>query len=84
LINGAYSELDGRIKDTDLYIIFNASPISRFFAIPGAPSGKGWRVAVDTSNPYPDDIFTTGEEPRLPDERYFVKKLSTVVLLARD
>jgi len=65
-----------------LYLIFNASNISRYYYIPASPSGKKWRVSIDTSNQPGSDIFESGEEPPLIDDRYFVKKLSAVVMIA--
>ncbi|OHD71133.1 MAG: glycogen debranching enzyme GlgX [Spirochaetes bacterium RBG_16_49_21] len=81
LINGEYADIPDRESDADLYLIFNASLISRDYSIPNAPSGGRWRVAIDTSNASPDDIFGPGMEPHLHGDRYFVNKLSTVVLI---
>jgi glycogen operon protein len=82
LLNGAYMVPEGRGEDLDLYIIFNASPVSGYFRVPAAPSGKAWRVAVDTALPGPLDIRTPGTEAPLDGDRYFVKKISTVVMVA--
>jgi isoamylase len=84
LINGEYAELPGGGPDSDLYIIFNASRISRKFQIPDAPSGRNWRVAIDTSKNPPDDIHEPGAGSRLTGHRYYVNRLSTVVLVAED
>jgi len=84
LINGEYAELSGGKADNDIYIIFNASRISRKFEIPDAPSGRRWRVAIDTSKNAPDDIHEAGAGPQLTGRRYHVKRLSTVVLIAED
>ncbi len=81
LINGEYSlEFNGK-KDSDIYIIFNASMISRYFQIPDSFNGKKWLIAVDTSIPAPGDIIHEENAPELADARYYVKKLSTVVLV---
>jgi glycogen operon protein len=84
LINGEYAELSDGKTDTDLYVIFNASRISRKFDIPDSPSGRGWKVAIDTSKNAPDDIHESGPMPLLAGRRFHVKRLSTVVLIAED
>jgi hypothetical protein len=40
-----------------------------------------WRVAVDTSQPSPNDIFVTGAEPLIISLTYTVQPRSIVVLL---
>ncbi len=40
-----------------------------------------WRVAVDTSQPSPNDIFVTGAEPPIISLTYTVQPRSIVVLL---
>ena len=82
LINGdrLYSSADE--SGSDLYIIFNASMIRRHYEIPDAPSGRRWRMAIDTSRPSPQDIYETGKEPFLEDNRYEVGELSTVVFIS--
>jgi len=82
LINGEYAENAGAGTEADLYIIFNASRTSRDYSLPEPPSGRRWRVAVDTSNAPPIDIFTAGKEPHVHGTRYFVNELSTVVLIS--
>ncbi len=82
LICGDYAEsLDGK-PDKDVYIIFHSGRISRKFEIPPSPSGSAWKVAIDTANNSPDDIFEAGKEPYLEGNNYYVKKMSTVVLIA--
>jgi isoamylase len=82
LINGAYAELIDGKADNDLYVIFNASGLDSIFEIPGAPSGKPWRIAIDTSKGSPEDIYASGEGPLLDKDRYSVARLSTVVLVS--
>jgi hypothetical protein len=40
-----------------------------------------WRVAVDTSQPSPNDIFAPGTEPPITSLTYTVQARSIVVLL---
>ncbi|MBN1532543.1 MAG: glycogen debranching protein GlgX [Spirochaetes bacterium] len=84
LISGDYALLDEDEPDRDIYVIFNASLISRYYYIPDPPGGGPWRVAADTANDSPGDIFEPGEEPPLMDGRYYVRKLSTVILFTGD
>ena len=82
MINGDYADVSGGKTDNDLYIIFNASRISRKFEVPDPPSGTAWRVVIDTSKNTPEDIYEEGAGTRLAGRRYHVKRLSTVVLIA--
>ncbi len=82
LVNGEYAEMPEGVRDNDLYIIFNASASGSNFSIPDPPSGRGWKVALDTSNAAPSDIFLTGEEPKVRGDQYFVHEHSTVVLIS--
>ncbi|MBN1496890.1 MAG: glycogen debranching protein GlgX [Spirochaetes bacterium] len=82
LINGEYADLTNGTADSDLYMIFNAEEADRVFEIPEAPSGKRWRIALDTAKASPDDIFGPGEGPILEKDRYPVSGRSTVVLVS--
>jgi hypothetical protein len=42
-----------------------------------------WRIAVDTGQPSPNDIFTAGTEPAITSLNYTVQPRSIVVLLCR-
>jgi isoamylase len=84
LISGEYAGVSGSGEDADLYIIFNSSLIRRAYSIPDSLRGGGWRVAIDTSNPSPHDIFDASKEPEVHGRRYVVSKLSTVVLISYD
>ena len=82
LLCGKYAKTEYGACDTDLYLIFNASDESQFYDIPPAPSGAPWKIAVDTSLSAPHDIAGAGREEPLTENRYYVKKLSTVVLVS--
>ncbi|MCP4129783.1 MAG: glycogen debranching protein GlgX [bacterium] len=84
LINGEYSREKAKNSDADIYIIFNASMISRFYEIPVAPSGRSWKMVIDTANASPDDIMEPGTGPQVKENRYYVRKLTTVVLIAAE
>ena len=61
--------LDGRgcdrpgLIDRDLYIAFNAHWEPKSFRIPGSPTARRWRRAVDTSLPSPLDAVGLDEGP---------------------
>jgi glycogen operon protein len=83
LINGEYSRDKPEQRDSDIYMIFNASKINRWYHIPEAPSGASWKRAIDTSLGSPRDILDSGEEEEIGGNRYYVRKMSTVVLTAQ-
>jgi len=78
MINGEYSNPH---RDSDIYIIFNASMTSRYYEIPPSYSRLPWMLALDTFLASPDDITINGREVQLHENRYHVKKLSTVVFV---
>ncbi|MFC1670869.1 glycogen debranching protein GlgX [Spirochaetota bacterium] len=80
LLNGEYCKNDSGKRCSDMYVIFNASVVNRNYNIPQSPSGKKWKITLDTSKPAPHDIYEPGKEPYLDKNIYYVKKLSTVVL----
>ena len=81
LLNGEFIIDEEGNRNPDIYIIFNASKINRYYEIPDSPSGMNWKISVDTSNSSPDDIYEPGDEPLVEDKRYYVKKLSLVVFV---
>ncbi len=52
-------------SEPDLFLLFNADTRPVDFSIPALPTGKIWRLAVDTSRTAPDDIFDSGKEPSM-------------------
>ncbi len=83
LINGEYSRESHNQRDSDIYIIFNASKINRQYEIPHAPSTAPWKRIIDTSCKSPRDLLDSGEEEEIAENRYYVRKMSTVVLTAQ-
>ncbi len=82
LINGEYALLENASRDADLYFIFNASHYSRYFEIPPSPSERPWKRKIDTHLESPDDFLEKGAETPVTENRYYVHRLSTVVLIA--
>jgi glycogen operon protein len=67
-----------------LCLMFNAAAEAVAFRLPPAPSGAGWRLAVDTSREAPQDLFAEGEEPLCEDpQMYRLGPRSSAILLAR-
>jgi glycogen operon protein len=52
-------------QDDDIYAAFNMFWDGLPFAVPLAPEGKSWRVAINTSMPSPEDIYDGESGPRV-------------------
>ncbi len=67
-----------------LYLMFNASGEEAAFALPHAPNGARWHLAVDTCQTAPHDLCVADQEPLLGDSpAYQVGPRSSVILVAR-
>jgi hypothetical protein len=67
----------------DLYLMFNVDTDAIGFVLPPCSSGH-WRVAVDTFQVSPGDVYLPGEEPLLRNPNvYVVESRSSVVLVAK-
>jgi isoamylase len=66
-----------------LYLLFNAGLDEVDFALPAILNGHPWRIAVDTAQPAPHDIYTPGDEPLLHgQDRYGLLDRSLVILIS--
>jgi glycogen operon protein len=72
--------LAGFDGDADLHLIFNMYWEGLDFELPRVP-GRGWRKAVDTSQPSPKDIAEFGSEPAVAGNSVRVAERSVVVLV---
>jgi glycogen operon protein len=73
----------GREPDRDFYMAFNAwrAPVS--FRLPGSPTGRTWRRAIDTALAPPLDIVRPEEGPEVPANTvYPVASFSLLVLIS--
>ncbi len=77
---GSYAAEENNPEPNDLYMIFNASTVSQSYKLPPSPSGRPWKLKVDTALESPGDIYPAGEEKPIEGNRYYVTRLSTVVL----
>ena len=76
----AYLLKGGRLNDSDIYVMINAYWKPFTFAIqPGQE--RVWRVAVNTSQANPNDIFVAGTEPPITSLNYTVEPRSIAVLV---
>ena len=67
-----------RAQQPMLCLLFNAGETPAEFSL---PTPAPWRISLDTSYTAPDDIFTPGSEPRVPDQaRYGLAPRSLAVL----
>jgi isoamylase len=83
LIRGNEAEHD-RDQDHDIFLMFNANIEPRTFAIPIAANGGPWKIALNTQNSEPDDIYPPGSEPPLGGKQSFsLKERSIAVMIAR-
>jgi isoamylase len=68
--------------EPDLFLLFNANSHPVDFSIPALPSGKIWRLAVDTSQAAPDDLFEAGKEPSMQGQiSHWLESRSSAILL---
>ncbi|MGA7244215.1 MAG: glycogen debranching protein GlgX [Terracidiphilus sp.] len=68
--------------ESDLFLLFNADVRSVDFSVPALPTGKIWRLAVDTSRTAPDDLFEAGKEPSMQGQIGFrLEPRSSAILL---
>jgi isoamylase len=81
--------LDGRRSDRpqevdrDIYVAMNAYWKPLPVRIPGSPSGRAWRRAVDTSLLPPDDIMEEDKRPHVPVlQIYRVQAHSLIILVS--
>jgi isoamylase len=81
LINGHWGEGDEH-RDCDILIIANADTQAATVGIPDAPNGGPWRLAIDTQNESPNDIYAEGEAPLLGRPTFAIRDRSLAVLIA--
>ena len=68
--------------EPNLFILFNADTAAVEFVIPPLPTGKSWRLAVDTSRAAPNDLFDSDKEPLVQSQVVFrLEPRSSAILL---
>lgn len=82
MINGEFGAGNGSGCDCDFYMLFNASSDDKNFTVPAAPSGRPWRLTVDTSADEGADFFAAGNGPETVTPCVNMKSRSLKVLTA--
>jgi isoamylase len=70
--------------EADLFLLFNADINSVGFYLPALPTGKIWRLAVDTSRTTPYDLFDPGKEPPVQGQNGFLLERRSCAILLED
>lgn len=68
--------------DTDIYVAMNMHWGAIPFRVPAPTGPNPWKIAINTSMPSPDDIFSPGKEPVLEGDTVMVGPRSVMVLTA--
>jgi glycogen operon protein len=83
-MDGSRADIPADRDGNDFFIMFNSGTRQVKFKVCEPMAGKKWYLAVDTSLPSPDDVFTPGQEKILPDQdEYFMQSRSMVILIAK-
>lgn len=84
VLNGEDAYEDYQHKDCDIYMAFNSSVFNYNVTLPAAPGGGAWHRVIDTSLESPEDIIENEDNaPTVNGDRYFIKRRSTVILIAK-
>lgn len=84
LIKGERGNLE-KNKNTihNFFIMFNASLTPGIFRVPISPCFGEWKLAINTKNSSPEDIYLPGTEPIIKEGKMFIlKEKSLAVLIA--
>ncbi len=81
LINGAYAEEIFLIPDSDFYMMFNPSNTDIVFSLPQSPSGRRWKLSINTAAQRGMDIYLK-DEPIIEREKITVEAHSMIILTA--
>ncbi len=82
MINGQYAEESSYSRDSDFYMIFNSTEEDLTFKIPKSPSGKKWKISINTAGAQEEDIFRSDTEIFVNAESIIAIKKSLIVLTA--
>jgi len=82
MINGSIRTDKDEGNNCDFYLAFNSSGKEQVFTVPGSPSGREWRRAIDTSAASPDDIYIESRGPEIREEQITLSGHSLKVLMA--
>jgi len=78
LLNGQYA----KTSDSDFFMIFNATFEDLYFQIPQSPSGRKWKISINTELSAGKDILLDDNNEYYTSPVINVKQKSVVVLTA--
>jgi glycogen operon protein len=82
LINGEYATITAGSEDSDFFMIFNASFEDLDFQIPKSPSGRKWKISINTEANTGKDVHLDGKNLYYTAPLIKVKNKSVIVLTA--
>ncbi len=82
MINGQYAEESSYSSDSDFYMIFNATENDLTFKIPASPSGRRWKISINTAGNRGGDIFSDDDEQYHNSDSIIALNRSLIVLTA--
>jgi isoamylase len=83
MLNGAAAISENKVRDTDIYLVFNASLFNYKIELPQSPSGSQWRLVCDTANS-DHSFYEEGVSERISDNSYRIRKQSSLIFIAGD
>ncbi len=72
---------NGTVIDDYIYVASNVHWQDHDFEIPGLPDGMLWHLFADTAQEAPHDIVVPGQEDPILDQRHYLVKARSVVIL---
>lgn len=81
LVNGGYTP-ETKSSSSDIFMMFNALSRNTRFKVPEPPSGRRWKIAINSAGISGQDIFSSGEEIYLSSDHFTVTSHSMAVLIA--
>ena len=87
LLNGEYAKTQSSNGDSDFFMIFNATFEDLDFQIPKSPSGRKWKISINTESETKTES-ETGKDVNFDNNSYYtssminVKQKSVIVLTA--
>jgi glycogen operon protein len=82
LLNGEYAKTPSSNGDSDFFMIFNSTFEDLDFQIPNSPSGRKWKISINTEADTGKDINFDDNNPYYTSSMINVKHKSAIVLTA--
>jgi len=85
-LDGRFSDREdllGKEHDRDIYVAINGNDESTPFVVPPSPTGRLWRLAIDTAQKTPNDFWAEDSGPKIDfGSELLVQPFSLVVLVS--